>query len=98
MKRSKAAFENLPEIKRYKKKKKNYLRHINKNFYVSSFYLYKNYFNKKKLLKNNFYSHFCTKKFKFIVFNFLKTINLNFSKNIQLNKNIDFLQNKNTII
>ena len=85
-------------IKRYKRQKKNYLRHINKNFYVSSFYLYKNYFNKKKLLKNNFYSHFCTKKFKFIVFNFLKTINLNFSKNIQLNKNIDFLQNKNTII
>lgn len=80
--------------KKYRRQKRGFLRRINKNFYLSSFYLYKNYFNKKKLLKNNFYSHFCNKKFKFIYLNFLKKTNLNYSKIIQINKNIDFLQQK----
>jgi hypothetical protein len=80
--------------KKYRKLKKGFFRRVKKSFNVSSFYLYKNYFNKKKILKNNFFSHFCNKKFKHLYFCFFKKANINYSKNIQINKNVDFLQKK----
>ena len=80
--------------KKYRKQKKGFFRRVKKTFNVSSFYLYKNYFNKKKILKNNFFSHFCNKKFKYLYFCFFKKANINYSKNIQINKNVDFLQKK----
>lgn len=78
--------------KKYRKQKKAFFRHVNKTFNFTPFYLYKNYFNKRKFLKNDFFSHFCNKKFKYIYLNFLKKLNMNSSQKFQINKNVDFLQ------
>lgn len=83
---------------RYKKiRKKNitrkthaFFKEIKRNFSLSTFFLYKNYFSQNNLLKNNNY-YFGNKKFKFLYLNFLKKSNLLKLKNSQKYKNINFL-------
>jgi hypothetical protein len=90
-------FSGKPWKRRKLKKKRNrrrkhaFLKYIKKNFSLSNFFLYKNYFSKKNLLKNNNYYYFGNKKFKCLYLNFLKKSNLSNLKNPQKIKNINFL-------
>ena len=77
--------------KHSKRRKHAFLKYIKKNFHVSEFFLYKNYFSKKNLLKNNNYYYFGNKKFKHLYLNFLKKLNLSNLKKSQKIKNINFL-------
>jgi hypothetical protein len=87
-------FKRLRKKKRRNKAlKNNFLKSIKRTFLESSFFLYKNYFSKKNLRKNNNYSYFGNKKFKYFYLNFLKKTNLINLKNNQKIKNINFLNN-----
>lgn len=78
--------------KKNKRNRRNFFKHIKKNFSISNFFLYKNYFSNKNLSQNNNYSQFGNKKFKCLYLNFLKKENLFDLKNLQKNKNINFLK------
>jgi hypothetical protein len=78
--------------KNHKRKRHVFFKHIKKNFSISNFFLYKNYFSNKNLLKNDNYSEFGNKKFKWLYLNFLKKSNLFDLKNVQKKKNINFLK------
>jgi len=87
-------FKRLKKKKRRNKALKNiFFKSIKKNFFLSNFFLYKNYFSKKNLRKNNNYAYFGNKKFKYLYLNFLKKTNLIDLKNTQKLKNINFLNN-----
>ena len=79
------------EMKRKKKFKYSALRRLKKNFIISDFYLYKNYFSKKQLSKNYNYCNFGIKKFMFIYETFIKKSNKSNLINTQKKKNINFL-------